>query len=57
MATLCYYIDIHILFLAPSFDSQIVLQQVSSNASANTITVFMPQIDGSDGHIRYTYNA
>ena len=49
-------LSMNFLFLAPSFDSQTVLQQVSSNASANTITVFMPQIDNSDGPIRYTYS-
>ena len=38
----------------PSFDAQTVLQQVSFNASTNTITVFIPRIDDSDGPIRYS---
>ena len=39
--------------IAPSFDSRAVLEQISSNASANTITVFIPQIEDSDSPIRY----
>ena len=53
---LMYVCDIvlYALFLAPSFDSQTALQQVSSNPSTNTITVSIPQIDDSDGPIRYS---
>ena len=43
-----------VVFLGPSFDSQTTLQQVGSNASTNTITVSIPQIDDSDGPIRYS---
>ena len=39
--------------LAPSFDSQTVLEQISSDASTNTITVSIPQIVESSGTIRY----
>ena len=42
------------MFLAPSFGSQSVLQQVSSNASANTIIVSIPRVDESGGPIRYS---
>ena len=45
---------IDVVFLAPSFDSQSLLQQVTSNASANTITVSIPPIDDSGGPIRYS---
>jgi len=40
------------LCLAPSFSTDIMLRQISSNASANTITVSIPEIDESDGPIR-----
>lgn len=49
-----YYFCYHVTVTpAPSFDSQTILQQVSSNASANTITVTIPQIDASSGPVRY----
>ena len=48
------YITLHIVFLAPSFDSPTVLHQISSSASTNTITVTIPQIDDSGGPIRYS---
>ena len=44
------------MFLVPLFNPNIVLHQVSSNASANTITVSIPQIDDSGGPIRYSLN-
>lgn len=44
-----------ITFLAPSFDTKNALQQITSDASASTITVYIPQIDDSDGPIRYCY--
>ena len=37
---------------APSFTADVMLRQISSNASANTITVSIPEIDESDGPIR-----
>ena len=47
---------LHVL-IAPSFDSQTVLEQISSNVSANTITVSIPQSDDIDNPIRYlAYN-
>ena len=46
-------IHLLIIFLAPSFDSKTVLQQITSNASANTITVYIPHVDDSDGPVRY----
>ena len=40
--------------IAPGYDPQTAnLQQISSNASANTITVFIPQADESGGRVRY----
>ena len=48
---LCIY-ALHVP-IAPSFDSQTVLEQVSSNASTNTITVSIPQTDDFDNPIRY----
>ena len=43
-----------LFYLAPSFNSQTaLLQQISSNASSNTITVFIPQVDDSGNSIRY----
>ena len=51
------YITLYIVFLAPSFDSPTVLRQISSSASANTITVTIPQIDDSSGPIRYSLYA
>ena len=33
--------------IAPSFDSRAVLEQISSDASANAITVSVPQIKDS----------
>jgi len=46
----CSYIT---LFSAPSFDSDAVLKQISSDESANTITVSLPKIDESNGPVRY----
>ena len=43
----------HNLFLAPSFDSKTVLHEITSNATINTITVYIPTIDDSDGPVRY----
>ena len=34
------------LYLAPSFSADVILRQISSNASTNTITVSIPKIDG-----------
>ena len=42
------------VFLVPSFDSKTVLQLITSNSSANTITVYIPLIDDSGGPIRYS---
>ena len=39
--------------IAPSFNSRAILEQISSNASENAITVFVPQIEDSDSPIRY----
>ena len=50
------YVIYYIVFLAPSFDSQTLLQQVTSSTSANTITISIPQIDDSGGPIRYSLN-
>ena len=52
---LLYSLLIHLLtiFLAPSFDSKTALQQITSDASENTITVYIPHIDDSGGPIRY----
>ena len=50
------YVIYYIVFLAPSFDSQTLLQQVTSSTSANTITISIPQIDDSSGPIRYSLN-
>lgn len=41
------------MFLAPSFASQANLQQISSNALANIITVSVPEVDDSGGPVRY----
>ena len=50
--------DTSLCFVAPSFDSQAaLLQQISSNASANTITVPIPRADKSNGPIRYIVNS
>ena len=51
---ICMYVIVIIMhFIAPSFDSQItLLHQISFSASANTITVFVPKADESDGPIR-----
>ena len=46
------YIFHCILCLAPSFSADIMLRQISSDASTNTITVSIPQIDESGGPIR-----
>jgi len=51
-----YYIHMlncDVVFLAPSFGSDVVLRQVSSNPSANTISVSLPTIDERDGPIRW----
>ena len=42
-------------FIEPSFDSQTKLEQISSSALANTITVSIPQIDNSGYPIRYIH--
>ena len=49
---LLYYV---LLIAAPSFSSDIVLKQVSSNPSSNTITVSLPIFDESAGPIRYIH--
>ena len=49
----CYCHHISLCFIAPLFYSQTtLLHQISFNASTDTITVFIPQVDDSGGPIR-----